>query len=108
VGVSSDLLKASGLPLRNLLNSKFSGKIYPVDPRSLRSAASLPTPLRYATIGSVFTEILKDYALGLVQLTADNAKDMLSSLKAFSMLEKSALLERLADALLRLSDSTPR
>ena len=34
VGASSDPAKASGLPLRNLLNSKFSGKIYPVNPRA--------------------------------------------------------------------------
>ena len=34
VGASSDPSKASGLPLRNLLNSKFSGKIYPVNPRA--------------------------------------------------------------------------
>ncbi len=34
VGASSDPSKASGLPLRNLLNSKFSGRIYPVNPRA--------------------------------------------------------------------------
>ena len=34
VGASSDPSKASGLPLRNLLNSRFSGKIYPVNPRA--------------------------------------------------------------------------
>jgi acyl-CoA synthetase (NDP forming) len=32
VGASSDPAKASGLPLRNLLQSRFSGKIYPVNP----------------------------------------------------------------------------
>jgi acetyltransferase len=34
VGASSDPSKASGLPLRNLLAAKFSGKIYPVNPRA--------------------------------------------------------------------------
>jgi acyl-CoA synthetase (NDP forming) len=34
VGASSDPTKASGLPLRNLINSKFTGKIYPVNPRA--------------------------------------------------------------------------
>ena len=34
VGASSDPTKASGLPLRNLAKSKFTGKIYPVNPRA--------------------------------------------------------------------------
>ncbi len=34
VGASSDPAKASGLPLRNVLQSRFSGKIYPVNPRA--------------------------------------------------------------------------
>jgi acyl-CoA synthetase (NDP forming) len=34
VGASSDPLKASGLPLRNIIDSKFTGKIYPVNPRA--------------------------------------------------------------------------
>ena len=34
VGASSDPAKASGLPLRNIINSKFTGKIYPVNPRA--------------------------------------------------------------------------
>ena len=34
MGASSDPAKASGLPLRNVLQSKFSGKIYPVNPRA--------------------------------------------------------------------------
>ena len=34
VGASADLAKASGLPLRNIVNSKFTGKIYPVNPRA--------------------------------------------------------------------------
>ncbi len=33
VGASSDLTKASGLPLRNIINSQFTGKIYPINPR---------------------------------------------------------------------------
>jgi acetyltransferase len=34
IGASADLAKASGLPLRNIINSKFTGKIYPVNPRA--------------------------------------------------------------------------
>ncbi len=34
VGASSDPSKASGLPLRNIANSKFTGKIFPVNPRA--------------------------------------------------------------------------
>ncbi|MSP36879.1 MAG: CoA-binding protein [Deltaproteobacteria bacterium] len=34
IGASADLAKASGLPLRNIINSKFAGKIYPVNPRA--------------------------------------------------------------------------
>ena len=34
VGASADLAKASGLPLRNIVNSKFTGKIYPVNLRA--------------------------------------------------------------------------
>ena len=34
VGASSDPTKASGLPLRNIAKSKFTGKIYPVNPRA--------------------------------------------------------------------------
>jgi acyl-CoA synthetase (NDP forming) len=34
VGASSDPSKASGLPLRNLVKSKFAGKIYPINPRA--------------------------------------------------------------------------
>jgi acyl-CoA synthetase (NDP forming) len=32
IGASSDPSKASGLPLRNIVNSKFAGKIFPVNP----------------------------------------------------------------------------
>lgn len=34
VGASSDPTKASGLPLRNIAKSKFTGRIYPVNPRA--------------------------------------------------------------------------
>ena len=34
IGASSDPTKASGLPLRNIINSKFTGKVYPVNPRA--------------------------------------------------------------------------
>jgi len=34
VGASADLAKASGLPLRNIVNAKFAGKIYPVNLRA--------------------------------------------------------------------------
>lgn len=34
IGASSDASKASGLPLRNIINSRFTGKIYPVNPRA--------------------------------------------------------------------------
>jgi acyl-CoA synthetase (NDP forming) len=61
-------------------------------------------PVILCGLGGVFTEILKDYALGLAPLTTADAEDMLSSLKAFPMLQKSAALEPLTDALLRLSD----
>jgi acyl-CoA synthetase (NDP forming) len=61
-------------------------------------------PVILCGLGGVFTEILKDYALGLAPLTTGDARDMLSSLKVFPLLEKSAALEPLTDALLRLSD----
>jgi acetyltransferase len=34
IGASADLAKASGLPLRNIANSKFTGKIYPINLRA--------------------------------------------------------------------------
>jgi acetate---CoA ligase (ADP-forming) len=34
IGASADLAKASGLPLRNIVNSRFSGKIYPINLRA--------------------------------------------------------------------------
>jgi len=44
VGASSDPAKASGLPLRNLLQSRFSGKIYPVNPRATEISGILCYP----------------------------------------------------------------
>ena len=58
--------------------------------------------------GGIFAEVLKDYALRLAPLTAIDARDMLSSLKAFPVLQKatangSTHVDSLTDALLRLS-----
>ena len=61
-------------------------------------------PVILCGLGGVFTEILKDYALRLAPLTADDARDMVSSLKAFPILEKAAALDSVTEALLRLSD----
>jgi succinyl-CoA synthetase beta subunit len=61
-------------------------------------------PVILCGLGGVFTEILKDYALRLAPLTGDDARDMLSSLKAFPILDKSAALDSLTDALLHLSE----
>jgi acetyltransferase len=45
IGASADLGKASGLPLRNLVNSKFTGRIYPINPRAkeISGLACYPT-----------------------------------------------------------------
>lgn len=45
IGASADLAKASGLPLRNIVNSRFAGKIYPVNPRAkeISGLACYPT-----------------------------------------------------------------
>lgn len=66
-------------------------------------------PVVLCGLGGIFTEILKDYALGLAPLTADDATDMLSSLKAFPILKKAgaqglAHIDSLTNALLRLSE----
>ena len=60
-------------------------------------------------LGGIFTEILKDYALRIAPLTVTDAEDMLSSLKAFPVLEKASAngslnISSLIDALLRLSN----
>jgi acyl-CoA synthetase (NDP forming) len=60
-------------------------------------------------LGGAFTEVLKDYALRLAPLTRIDTEDMLSSLKAFPILQKGATkdsnpLVALGAALLRLSD----
>ena len=61
-------------------------------------------PVILCGLGGIFTEILKDYALRLAPLTDDDARDMLSSLKAFPILNKAALIGSLTGALLQLSD----
>jgi acetate---CoA ligase (ADP-forming) len=62
-------------------------------------------PVILCGLGGIFTEILKDYALRLAPLTRTDAEDMLSSLKAFPVLQKrGAQLKELASALLQLSD----
>jgi acetate---CoA ligase (ADP-forming) len=62
-------------------------------------------PVILCGLGGIFTEILKDYTLRLVPLTRTDAEDMLSSLKAFPVLQKrGAQLKELASALLQLSD----
>ena len=61
-------------------------------------------PVILCGLGGIFTEILKDYALRLAPLTDDDARDMLSSLKAFPILDKAAAIGSLTGALLRLSD----
>jgi len=66
-------------------------------------------PVILCGLGGIFTEVLKDYALRLAPLTRIDAEDMLSSLKAFPILQRSGSrdsnhLAALKDALLRLSD----
>ena len=62
-------------------------------------------PVILCGLGGIFTEILKDYALRLAPLTRTDAEDMLSSLKAFPVLQKrGAQLKELSSALLQLSD----
>jgi acetyltransferase len=62
-------------------------------------------PVILCGLGGIFTEMLKDYALRLAPLTRIDAEDMLSSLKAYPVLQKSLTqLKSLVDALLRLSD----
>jgi acetate---CoA ligase (ADP-forming) len=65
-------------------------------------------PVILCGLGGIFTEVFKDYALRLTPLTATDARDMLSSLKAFPVLQKttgngSTYVASLTDALLRLS-----
>lgn len=62
-------------------------------------------PVVLCGLGGIFTEVLKDFALRLAPLTKSDAADMLSSLKAYPVLQKTpASIEVLNDALLRLSD----
>jgi acetyltransferase len=65
-------------------------------------------PVILCGLGGIFTEVLKDYALRLAPLTVADAEDMLSSLRAFPVLQKAAAngsthVDSLTDALLRLS-----
>jgi len=61
-------------------------------------------PVILCGLGGVFTELLRDYALRLAPLTETDARDMLESLRAFPVVQKSpAQLKELIDALLRLS-----
>jgi acetate---CoA ligase (ADP-forming) len=66
-------------------------------------------PVILCGLGGIFTEVLKDYALRLAPLAQIDAEDMLSSLKAFPVLQKAASRDvnhvvALTGALLRLSD----
>jgi acetyltransferase len=65
-------------------------------------------PVILCGLGGIFTEILKDYSLRVAPLGAADAMDMLSSLKAFPMLLKTAAngsqIDSLLAALLRLAD----
>jgi acetate---CoA ligase (ADP-forming) len=66
-------------------------------------------PVVLGGFGGIFTELLHDYALRLAPLTKIDAEEMISSLKAFPILQKPSSgdanhLSALADALLRLSD----
>jgi len=62
-------------------------------------------PVLLCGLGGIFTEVLKDYALRLAPLTKSDAEEMLSSLKAASVIRKTpGHSELITDALLRLSD----
>ena len=66
-------------------------------------------PVILCGLGGIFTEVLKDYALRLAPLTRVDAEDMLSSLRAYPILQKgetenSRHLAALTDALLQLSE----
>jgi acyl-CoA synthetase (NDP forming) len=62
-------------------------------------------PVILCGLGGVFTEVLMDYALRLAPLAPVDAEEMLSSLKAFPILQKCAGgLTALSHALVQLSD----
>ncbi len=62
-------------------------------------------PVLLCGLGGIFTEVLKDFALRLAPLSKTDVADMLSSLRAFPVLNKTPVtIDRLSDALLRLSD----
>ena len=60
-------------------------------------------------LGGVFTEVLRDYVIGLIPLTKKIAGEMLSELKAFPVLKSAEArrelsLDKLTDAIIRISD----
>lgn len=60
-------------------------------------------------LGGVFTEILRDYVIGLIPLTKTTAREMLVELKAFPVLRNSEAkgelsFDKLTDAITRISD----
>jgi acetyltransferase len=62
-------------------------------------------PVLLCGLGGIFAEVLQDFALRLAPLSKTDVADMLSSLRVFPILKKSAAnIDRLSDALLRLSD----
>ena len=66
-------------------------------------------PVILCGLGGIFTEVLKDYTLRLAPLTRVDAEDMLSSLRAYPILQKdgaenSRHVAALTDALLQLSE----
>ena len=62
-------------------------------------------PVLLCGLGGIFAEVLQDFALRLAPLAKTDVADMLSSLRAFPVLNKTpANIDRLSDALLRLSD----
>jgi acyl-CoA synthetase (NDP forming) len=62
-------------------------------------------PVILCGLGGIFTEVLKDFTLRLAPLTKGDAEEMLGTLKAYPVLNKSKKnVDLLVDALMRLSD----
>jgi acetyltransferase len=66
-------------------------------------------PIILFGLGGVFTEVLRDYVIGLIPLTKQTAREMLLELKAFPVLRSSEArgelsLDKLTDALTKISD----
>ena len=62
-------------------------------------------PVVLCGLGGIFTEVFKDFGLRLAPLSNGDAADMLSSLKAFAVLQKTpGSVALLTEALLKLSD----